>query len=119
MFTCKNEKRTVIGYLDDVTRIVAAERFFVIERKLIKKDKWIGWHYYSNFADLLRAYARLLMNREAPEAQGQSKTLLQILDRVLVLERKIDDAAKRLQDDWKKIAEDPIEKAILKGGCAA
>jgi hypothetical protein len=119
MFTCKSEKRTVIGYLDSTTRIVAAERFFVIERKSLKKDKWIGWHYYSDFADLLRAYLRLLWNREEPEAQGQSKTVLQILDRVLVLDRKIEEAASRLQGEWKKILEDPIERTILKGGHAA
>lgn len=115
MYSCKDKKRTVIGYLDDITRIVAADRFFVIERKSLKKERWIGYHYYSEFHDLLRAYARLLMCREGVTDQGQGKNVLQVLDRVLLLEKKIEDTAKRLQDNWARVLADPIEKVVLKG----
>jgi hypothetical protein len=115
MYSCKDEKRTVIGYLDDVTRIVAADRFFVIERKSLKKERWVGYHYYSEFRDLLRAYARLLMRREGVTDQGQGKNILQVLDRVLLLEKKIEDTASRLQSEWARVMADPIEKAVLKG----
>jgi hypothetical protein len=115
MFSCKDEKRTVIGYLDDITRIVAADRFFVIERKSLKKDRWVGYHYYSEFRDLLRAYSRLLLRREEVNGKEMSRNVLQVLDRVMLLERKIDDTAKRLQEEWARVLADPIERAVLKG----
>jgi transcription termination factor NusB len=115
MFTCNHHRRTVLGYLDDDTRIAAVERFFIIEQHSKRKDKWIGKHYYSELADVFRAYTRLLLRREGAVAQAQSKTVMQILDRILVVERKLDEATKRFQDDWKKLMSDPIERAILRG----
>jgi hypothetical protein len=109
------KNKTIVGYFDDVTRLVAAERFFIIERYKKSKDKWQRFHYYSDLGDVFRAYARMLLHQDDPSIRNQSRTIVQILDRILILEKKIDDAAKRLQVDWAKLLTDPIERVILKG----
>ncbi len=103
MFTCKSKKRVIIGYLDASRRIVAAERYYILQNKSDVTKKWYSWQYYSNLADLLRSYTRMLMHRSDPEQQDQGKYIIQLLDRLLALEQKIEAVGNKLESEWTKL----------------
>lgn len=101
-------KRVVIGYIDAQTRILVEDRFFLVEqrkRNLKKEIVWVGRHYFSHLADLLRYYLRLYLCREGKKDSDTESTLLRLLDKLTTLEVKIDEVGTRLQTEWEKTLE--------------
>jgi hypothetical protein len=106
MFTCKTKKKVVVGYFDENTRVLGAERYYVIQKKSNKTGKWVRHHYYSHFSDMLRAYVRMLMLVD--NSTEEKKSILQLLDKILEWDQKIENLGQRLQNEWKNINIDPV-----------
>jgi hypothetical protein len=112
----KGSNYIVLGILDHKTRLVADRHGFMLQMKREDKNKktvWASQYYYSELGAAIRGYAkhtaRRRKNKTAP------KTLMDLLDLVSSLEKKIVEIGDRLSKEWRTLMEDPIERSIAEG----
>lgn len=113
--TNRGPSKTVIGYLDNNTRLSVSTYSFDIEVKRTTKegdDVWVSKYFYSDVQSAIRGYAKY-KSKELARSKKRKEDMDGVLEFLKELDSTVKNVGEKLQNTWDNLDKfDPVEGAV-------